>query len=69
MSSKVKAEHKYQNKLSQRKRRIKELTGDSDFAWLKCDNSDIDVMSDQEILKEYKHYKKANPNGLNWEEL
>ena len=38
MSSKVKAEHKYQNKISQRKRRIKELTGDSDFAWLKCDN-------------------------------
>jgi len=69
MSSGWKEEHKKQNKITRREERIKKLTGDSDFVWLMHDNKDTDNMTDQEILKEYKRYKKANPNGINWEEL
>lgn len=69
MSSGWKEERKKQNKVARREERVKKLTGDSDFVWLMCDSKDIDNMTDQEILKEYKRYKKANPNGMNWEEL
>ena len=69
MSSGWKEEHKKQNKVARREERVKKLTGDSDFVWLMSDSEDIDNMTDQEILKEYKRYKKANPNGMNWEEL
>ena len=69
MSSGWKEEHKKQNKITRREERIKKLTGDSDFVWLMHDSEDTDSMTDQEILKEYKRYKKANPNGINWEEL
>ena len=69
MSSGWKEERKKQNKVARREERVKKLTGDSDFVWLMCDNEDTDNMTDQEILKEYKRYKKANPNGMNWEEL
>lgn len=68
MSSGFKEEHKKQNKIVRRKERIRKLTEDSDFVWLMYDNENVDNMSDQEILKEYKRYKKANPNGINWEE-
>ena len=68
MSSGLKEEHKKQNKIAKREERIRNLTEDSDFVWLMHDGEDIDNMSDQEILKEYKRYKKANPNGINWEE-
>jgi len=68
MSSDLKEEHKKQNKIAKREERIRNLTEDSDFVWLMHDGEDIDNMSDQEILKEYKRYKKANPNGINWEE-
>ena len=64
-----KEKHKYQNKLDRRYKRVKELTDDSDFAWLKQDDEATDFMTDAEVLKEYKHYKKANPNGIDWEEL
>jgi hypothetical protein len=69
MSSGLKEERKKQNKIARREERVKKLTGDSDFVWLMHDSEDTDNMTDQEILKEYKRYKKANPNGLNWEEL
>lgn len=69
MSSGWKEERKKQNKVARREERVKKLTGDSDFVWLMSDNEDTDNMTDQEILKEYKRYKKANPNGMNWEEL
>lgn len=69
MSSGWKEERKKQNKVARREERVKKLTGDSDFVWLMCDSKDTDNMTDQEILKEYKRYKKANPNGMNWEEL
>jgi len=69
MSSGWKEEHKKQNKITRREERVKKLTGDSDFVWLLHDSEDTDNMTDQEILKEYKRYKKANPNGMNWEEL
>lgn len=69
MSSGRKEERKKQNKIARREERIKKLTGDSDFVWLMHDSEDIDSMTDQEILREYKKYKKANPDGLNWEEL
>ena len=67
--SKNKEKYKYQNALDRRYKRVKELTDDSDFAWLEQDCVDIDSMTDTEILKEYKHYKKANPNGIDWEEM
>ena len=69
MSSGWKEERKKQNKVARREERVKKLTGDSDFVWLMCDSENTDNMTDQEILKEYKRYKKANPNGMNWEEL
>lgn len=69
MSSGFKEERKKQNKVARREERVKKLTGDSDFVWLLHDSEDTDSMTDQEILKEYKRYKKANPNGINWEEL
>jgi len=69
MSSGLKEEHKKQNKVARREERIRNLTKDSDFVWLMHDSEDVDNMSDQEILKEYKRYKKANPNGINWEEV
>lgn len=69
MSSGLKEERKKQNKIARREERVKKLTGDSDFVWLMHDSEDTDNMTDQEILKEYKRYKKANPNGMNWEEL
>lgn len=69
MSSGWKEERKKQNKIARREERVKKLTGDSDFVWLLHDSEDTDNMTDQEILKEYKRYKKANPNGMNWEEL
>lgn len=69
MSSGWKEERKKQNKIARREERVKKLTGDSDFVWLMHDSEDTDNMTDQEILKEYKRYKKANPNGMNWEEL
>ena len=69
MSSGLKEERKKQNKIARREERVKKLTGDSDFVWLMHDSEDTDSMTDQEILKEYKRYKKANPNGMNWEEL
>ena len=69
MSSGWKEERKKQNKVARREERVKKLTGDSDFVWLMSDSEDIDNMTDQEILKEYKRYKKANPNGMNWEEV
>ncbi len=69
MSSGLKEERKKHNKIARREERVKKLTGDSDFVWLMHDSEDTDNMTDQEILKEYKRYKKANPNGLNWEEL
>jgi len=69
MSSGRKEERKKQNKIARREERIKKLTEDSDFVWIIHDNEAIDNMTDQEILKEYKRYKKANPNGMNWEEL
>lgn len=69
MSSGLKEERKKQNKIAKREERVKRLTGDSDFVWLMHDSEDTDNMTDQEILKEYKRYKKANPNGINWEEL
>lgn len=69
MSSGLKEERKKQNKIARREERVKKLTGDSDFVWLMHDSEDTDNMTDQEILKGYKRYKKANPNGLNWEEL
>ena len=69
MSSGWKEERKKRNKITRREERIKKLTGDSEFVWLMHDSEDIDNMTDQEILKEYKRYKKANPDGLNWEEL
>lgn len=69
MSSGLKEEHKKQNKIARREERVKKLTGDSDFVWLMRDGEGVDSMTDQEILKEYKRYKKANPNGINWEEV
>ena len=69
MSSKNKEKHKYQNKLDRRYKRVKNLTNDSDFAWLNQDDESVDSMTDVELLKEYKRYCKANPNGINWEEL
>ena len=69
MSSGFKEERKKQNKVARREERVKKLTGDSNFVWLLHDSEDTDSMTDQEILKEYKRYKKANPNGINWEEL
>lgn len=69
MSSGLKEELKKQNKIKRREERVRKLTEDSDFVWLMRDSKDVDNITDQEILKEYKRYKKANPNGINWEEL
>lgn len=58
----------YTRRCDKRKERVKKLTEDSDYAYLEYDNEEIDSMLDSEILKDYKHWKKANPDGINWEE-
>jgi len=49
--------------------RVKSVTGDCDFAFLQEDNKNVDFMEDAALVKEYKRWKKANPEGLDKEEL
>lgn len=61
--------NEYVKDCRKRYERVKKVTGDCDFAYLQEDNKRLDLMDDKTLLSEYKWWKKANPKGINVEEL